>query len=122
MALQGRVRTDDTSKTISGVAVLGGSEKSCSSPDFHGGDLVALMGGCEVDLRQASIEVDQAVLNAYALMGGIEIYVPADWTVTCKVFPFLGGVKEKTATPQSDQSKNLLIRGFAIMGGIEIHN
>ncbi len=122
MALQGRYRAEDTSRTISGVAVLGGCEKTCSSPDFRGGELTAFMGGCEVDLRQASIEGDHAVLNAYAFMGGIEIYVPTDWTVTCKVLPFLGGVEEKTATPQSGQPKNLLVRGFAVMGGIEIHN
>ena len=122
MALQGRFRVEDTSKSITGVAVLGGCEKSCSSPDFQGGELTAFMGGCELDLRQASIETDQAVINAYAFMGGIEIYVPTDWTVTCKVVPFMGGVEEKTSTPQSGQSKNLLIRGFAVMGGIEIHN
>jgi len=122
MALQGRIKTEDTSQTISGVAILGGFQRSCNSSDFRGGELTAFMGGCEVDLRQASIEVDQAVINAYAFMGGIEIYVPADWTVTCKVFPFMGGVEEKTATPQTGKPKNLIIRGFAVMGGIEIHN
>lgn len=122
LALQGRFRAEDTSKTISGVAVLGGCEKSCSSSDFQGGELTAFLGGCELDLRQASIEGGQAVVNAYAFMGGIEIYIPTDWTVTCKVFPFMGGVEEKTAKPQSNQPKNLLVRGFAVMGGIEIHN
>jgi hypothetical protein len=34
----------------------------------------------------------------------------------------MGGVEEKTATQQSDRPKNLIIRGFAVMGGIEIHN
>ena len=122
LAFQSKVRSDDSSKTVSGFAILGGVEKTCNSPDFRGGELTALMGGCELDLRHASIEEDQAVLNVHALMGGIEILVPADWTVTCKVFPFMGGVEEKTSTSQSGKKKYLLVRGFAVMGGIEIHN
>jgi predicted membrane protein len=122
LALQGKIRTEDGSKIASGFAILGGIEKTCNSSDFRGGELTALMGGCELDLRHASIEENQAVLNVHALMGGIEIYVPTDWTVTCKVFPFMGGVEEKTSTSQSDKKKNLLVRGFAVMGGIEIHN
>ncbi len=122
MALQGRTGTGDTGKTISGVAVLGGFNRTCNTSDFRGGELTAFMGGCEVDLRHASIEADQAVINTYALMGGIELYVPSDWTVTCKVLPFMGGVEDKTVTPQSDRTKNLIVRGFAIMAGIEIHN
>jgi predicted membrane protein len=122
MALQGRFQSEDSSSTISGVAILGGFNKSCSSPDFRGGELTALMGGGEVDLRHASIEADQAVLNTHAFMGGLEIYVPSDWTVTCKVFPFMGGVEDKTVKPQSGPKKELVVRGLAIMGGIEIHN
>lgn len=122
MALQGRFQSEDSSNTISGFAILGGFNKSCNSSNFRGGELTALLGGGEVDLRHASIEVDQAVLNTHAFMGGLEIYVPSDWTVTCKVLPFMGGVEDKTVTPQTGSEKKLLIRGYAIMGGIEIHN
>jgi predicted membrane protein len=108
--------------TISGFAILSGLDRTCSSQDFQGGELTAFMGGCEVDLRQASIEADQAVINTFAFWGGIEIRVPEDWTVTCKVFPLMGGVDEKTATPEGGPRKNLLIQGFAIMGGVEIRN
>jgi predicted membrane protein len=122
LALQSKVHSDDSSKTINGFAILGGFKKSCNSQNFQGGELIALMGGGEIDLRKASIEVGQAVLSVHALMGGVEIYVPSDWTVTCKVFPFMGGVEDKTVTPQSDSEKKLLVRGYAIMGGVEIHN
>lgn len=122
MALQGRIQSEDSSTTISGFAILGGLNKSCNSSDFRGGELTAIMGGGEIDLRHASIEADQAVINIYALMGGIELYVPSDWNVTCKVFPFMGGVEDKTVTPQSGSVKNLLVRGYVIMGGVEIHN
>jgi predicted membrane protein len=122
LALQSRIQSEDSSKTINGIAVLGGFNKACHSSDFRGGELTALMGGGEIDLRQASIEGDQATLNVHALMGGYKIYVPADWMVTCKIFPFMGGVEDKTSAPPSGSEKKLLLRGFAIMGGVEIHN
>jgi len=121
-ALQRRGRPGDSNRTISGIGVLGGFNRTCNSPDFQGGELTAFMGGCEVDLRQASMEVDEAVIHTFAFWGGIEIRVPEDWTVTCKVFPFMGGVEEKTVAPETGPTKNLVIKGFAIMGGVEIHN
>ena len=80
------------------------------------------MGGGEVDLRHASIEEGQAVMNCYALMGGFKIRVPMDWNVNCKVLPIMGGVDEKTTPHGPGSGKTLILRGFAIMGGIEICN
>ena len=122
LALQSRVQSEDSSKTVSGFAVLGGFNKTCNSQDFRGGELTALMGGGELDFRKASIEVEQAMLNVHVLMGGYKIWVPEDWTVSCKIFPFMGGVDDKTSAPQSGSGKKLLIRGYTIMGGVEIRN
>ena len=46
---------DDTSATVDCFALLGASRRRSVSQDFRGGSLTALMGGCELDLRQASI-------------------------------------------------------------------
>ena len=35
--------------------------------------------------------------------------------------PLMGGFSEKTAKPPDD-SKRLVIRGYAIMGGVEVRN
>jgi predicted membrane protein len=121
-AMQSKRRSGDSDNTITGFGILSGFNRSCNSPDFHGGELSAFMGGGELDLRRASIRADQAVLSVYAIMGGFKIYVPADWTVTCKVFPFMGGVDDKTLASQSGAAKRLIIKGYVIMGGVEIHN
>ena len=54
-------------------------------------------------------------------MGGIEIKVPEDWTVVCKGFPVMGGF-EDTTKPRGDTGKRLVVRGLALMGGVEVHN
>jgi hypothetical protein len=102
------------------VAVLGGFERRLVSRDFRGGEITAIMGGCMLDLRDAAI-VREATIDVFTIWGGINIRVPADWTVVLNGTPVMGGFAEKTATPP-DGSKRLVIRGYAIMGGVEVRN
>ena len=112
----------DPSSTVSAIAVLGGVERTCGSQDFRGGELTAFMGGCVVDLRKADMKVGEAVIQTFAFWGGIEIKVPEDWTVSLQAFPILGGFDEKTQAPREGPRKVLIIKGFAIMGGVEVRN
>jgi predicted membrane protein len=102
------------------TALLGSYKRRIASQRFAGGEVTAIMGGCELDLREASIEGD-AVLHVFALMGGIDIKVPVDWTVVLEGVPMLGGFEETTLRPK-DAGKRLVVRGHAIMGGLEITN
>ena len=102
------------------VAVLGGFERRVGAQDFRGGEITAVMGGCALDLRDASI-VKDAVINVFTVWGGINIKVPPDWTVVLNGTPVMGGFAEKTARPP-DASKRLVITGYAIMGGVEVRN
>ncbi|MFS2027151.1 LiaI-LiaF-like domain-containing protein [Massilia sp. GER05] len=102
------------------VAVLGGFERRVGTQDFRGGEITAVMGGCALDLRDASI-VKEAVINIFTVWGGINIKVPPDWTVVLNGTPVMGGFAEKTARPP-DASKRLVITGYAIMGGVEVRN
>jgi len=108
--------------TINGMAVLGGFSRSNTSQDFRGGDLTAIMGGCEIDLRQASIKGEEAVLNIFALWGGVEVKVPEDWNVVLKGTPILGGFADNTKPRKDPSTKRLVVTGTAIMGGAEIRN
>lgn len=114
----------DSGDTVSAVAVLGGVTRSSNSVDFRGGDLFAFMGGCEVDLRDAKIATNPAVIDAFAFWGGVEIKVPDDWTVVVKGIPLLGGYEDNTrnSSEGSEVEQRLVVKGFAIMGGVEIKN
>jgi len=112
----------DTSATVSATAVLGAVKRRCVSQDFRGGDLTAILGGCELDLRQASVAGGRAVLDTFALWGGIEIRVPDDWTVVVQGTPFLGAFEDTTRHAGEPGKKALVIRGAAVMGGVEVKN
>jgi predicted membrane protein len=102
------------------MAVLGGFERRVYTPSFRGGEITAIMGGCALDLRNSSIE-GEAVVNVFAFWGGVTMKVPPDWTVVLNGTPIMGGFEEKTARPP-DNSKRLIVRGYAIMGGVEVRN
>jgi hypothetical protein len=72
-------------------------------------------------LRQASITDGDAVINVFAMCGGISVKVPPDWTVILQGTPILGGFDERTIAPH-DSAKRLVIKGYAIMGGLEVRN
>jgi predicted membrane protein len=122
-AMEGsRVSSAGAGDAVSGFALLSGVVRSCNSQNFRGGDLTSIMGGCEIDLRQASIAEGEAVLQTLAFWGGVEIKVPEDWSVRSSVLPLLGGFEDSTRPPKDGSKKTLFIKGFAIMGGIEVHN
>jgi len=107
------------------LAVLGGGEFKSDDTDFRGGEAFAVLGGCQIDLRKAAMQVSEAVIHANALFGGIEIRVPESWSVLVNGVPLLGGYTDDTHHPSPDegvQIKRLVVRGFAMCGGVAVKN
>jgi predicted membrane protein len=120
-----RGRGADGHNRFSGLAIMGGVVRRSNSQAFEGADLTAIMGGCEIDLRQASIAPGtEAVIDVFAFWGGIDIKVPEDWTVVTRAMPLMGGVEDKTRTPQPPPpaEKRLVISGIVMMGGVVVKN
>jgi predicted membrane protein len=109
----------DGGETLNAFALLGGVNRTGASKDFRGGKLTAIMGGCQIDLRNAEMKADSAVIDVFALWGGIELTVPSGWTVESTVTPILGGVEDKTAHPPAGGRK-LVVTGTVVMGGLEL--
>lgn len=101
------------------VAVMGGVGRGVASSDFVGGDVVAIMGGCQINLGSAKI-AKEAVIDVLAFWGGIEIKVPRGWRIDNQVLPILGGIVDKTERDVPAGAPTLIIRGSAIMGGVEV--
>lgn len=121
-AFPGMTAVGDSSSTINAFSLMGAFKRSNDSQDFQGGEATAIMGGCELDLRKASIQEGEAVLHLIAVMGGIEIWVPENWVVVMQGVPVLGGFEDKTHPSSSDTNKRLVVKGYSVMGGVEIKN
>ena len=107
--------------TVNAIAVLSGVNRGSNSAAFRGGELTAFMGGCEIDLRQAAIH-GEAVIDVFAMWGGLEIRMPENWTVIGRVTPLMGGFEDTTRPVAGATAHKLIVRGFVIMGGVEVKN
>lgn len=112
--------SDVLNDTVDITAILGGIERRLTTASFRGGEITAMFGGVAVDMRECSME-GEAVINVFTVCGGITIKVPPDWTVTLLGTPIMGGFEEKTILPKTT-GKRLIVKGYAIMGGVEIRN
>lgn len=90
-----------------------------TSRDFSGRRYVAFMGGCEIDLTDADIATSPATIETIAVWGGIEILVPYEWEIVGEVVPVMGGFEVKVR-PAASNGKQLIVRGAAVMGGVDI--
>lgn len=116
--------TTQSASDLSEFAFMGGGNRIIASPDFRGGDVTAVMGGLEIDLRKSDVTGDAAVIDVFALWGGIEIRVPPEWNVDVKGLAILGGFENnaRSSAVEGNPGKRLVIRGTALMGGVEIKN
>ncbi len=105
-------------------SIFGGSNRKVTG-DFKGADLTAVFGGGGLDLRNATMSADEAVVNVNAIFGGFEIRVPETWLVDVHVAGIFGGHEDKTHQPDTrlvPNPKRLIVKGATIFGGLGVKN
>jgi predicted membrane protein len=113
-----------TPGNVNMFSMFGGSNRKVTG-DFKGADLVAIFGGGGLDLRNATMSADEAVVNINAIFGGFEIRVPETWLCEVHVAGIFGGHEDKTHQPDSrlvPNPKRLIVKGSTIFGGMGIKN
>ena len=105
-------------QSISDLAFWAGIERKVTSALFRRADITAVMGGIQLDFRQAAIN-GEAVVDLFVFMGGVEIKVPPDWIVSNQAIAIMGGAQDKS-TGSADSKHRLVLRGFIMMGGVEV--
>ncbi|ABX40809.1 LiaF transmembrane domain-containing protein [Lachnoclostridium phytofermentans] len=103
------------------TAVLSGRELRFDNEVFQGAMLSALLGGIELDLRNAIIR-ENVVIECKTILGGIDIYVPSYVRVVVNCNPILGGVDNKTITPlgANEQTITIYLNATCVLGGIDV--
>lgn len=110
----------EQSATGSGFAMFANRKSVETTRDYKGGSVVAVMGGQTIDLMDADITTSPAILDVFAWWGGIEIRVPDHWEVVSEVTPVMAGFEMKRRGAAGDPNKRLVIRGAAVMAGIDV--
>ena len=86
---------------------------------FHGAEMNAVFGGAKCDLRNAVIEND-CVINATAVFGGIDIFVPDNINVKINSTSIFGGVSKKNPRKNEADRPTLYINATCLFGGVDI--
>ena len=83
----------------------------------------ALMGGVELDLREAVFGAPVVLIRANTVMGGIDIYVNARTRVVVDGVGIMGGfdlARDRIAPELDASSPEVRVGGLALMGGVTV--
>ncbi len=106
---------------LNDVSLFGGGVKIIQSKNFKGGNITAVMGGSEFDLRHVEFASKTAVIDVFTLFGGTKFIVPENWAVQSDAISVLGGFTDKRAVSiNASEDKVLIIKGLVMLGGVEV--
>ena len=103
-------------------AIMGGATRKGSWLMPRELKVVAIMGGVEIDLREARFSPGVSEIDVTAFMGGVEILVPRGVRVEVLGAAFMGGFEADAGDASAlDASQPVLrVTGLAIMAGVEV--
>jgi predicted membrane protein len=88
---------------------------------FTGAVVTSILGSVQLDLRNAIFN-GNAAIETTCILGGVDIYVPANVKVVNNCSAILAGVDNDVISPYSPSGElyTLFINGTCILGGIEV--
>lgn len=125
-----RVTTSGTTATVKAgdrideAVIFGAVHLRSESPQFRGGAVSTTAGAVEIDLRNAQLAGEGAVLDLSVFAGAITVKVPVSWPIIMSGAPLLSGCQNRTSNPTIAVSglPVLRIRCAGLLGGIEVRN
>ena len=104
------------------VAIMSGSHRRGRFRAVGSINAVAIMGGDDIDLREAEIEGGELTLNLFTLMGGANIYIPDSIELELGGFSLMGGNTEiGSERPARPGAPVIRLRAWNLLGGATIY-
>ncbi len=111
-------RTDRTDWML---AVMGADERRGRWRVRNRTQAIALMGGVDLDLREAELPAGDVEITAWAIMGGVDVRVPEGVRVELGGFALMGGNGVKgTAEPPPPGAPVVRVRAYSLMGAVTV--
>lgn len=115
--------TTGTGRAERGVAIMSGFERSGTWTVPEHLIVLCVMGGANLDLRQATYAANEVVITVNAIMGGASIVVGPHTRVILEGTGIMGGYSGPSglvAAELDDTSPTVRVRGVAIWGGVSV--
>ena len=116
-ALPGQVRGREV---VAGI--MGGSTRRGRWTPARHITAIGVMGGVELDFRDAVLASGVTEVHAFAFWGGVQIVAPPDVRIECSGIGVMGGFdhREDAPTAADAMAPVLRVTGVALMGGVEV--
>jgi hypothetical protein len=102
------------------VAVFSGAERKGRWLIDPQTNVVAVLGGVELDLRQAVLSRREVTINIVAILGGVNLTVPPGVRVVSSIAAIFGGTSLPPDDATDPDAPVVRLTGFALLGGIEV--
>jgi hypothetical protein len=102
------------------VAILGGFSRKGNWVVPRHFNAFMLLGGGEIDLREARFEDREVSIHIVAILGGCEVIVPEDATVRVTGVGILGAFEHSDSGGGSPDGPVITIDGVALLGGVDV--
>jgi hypothetical protein len=104
------------------VSILGGSQRKGRWSPARRTHAIAVLGGTQLDFREAVLPPGVTQVRVFALCGGVEIIVPPGLQVESRGVALLGGFDHMAEVPlvADPETPMLEITGLALMSGVEV--
>jgi hypothetical protein len=100
------------------VAIFGGAERKGRFRTGRGFTAVAIFGGVDIDLRDATFDQHEIVINCTAIFGGVDIKVPEHVTLRGGGAGIFGGFDVRQEEGSQPHGPVVVVRGAAVFGGV----
>ena len=105
------------------VAILGGLDRKGGWVVPRRLSVFAMMGGADLDLREARFAAQEVTITVSCFMGGAQITVPPDVNVVMEGTGIMGGYSGPGTRVRAEldaTSPTVRVRGVAIWGGVSV--
>lgn len=104
------------------VAIFGGATRKNAWRVRKNTSVMAVFGGVDLDLTQATFEAHDLTFNVFCLFGGVEVTVPPGTDIDSQVISVFGGTEVGRIAPPDSSLPKIQVKGFCGFGGVEIRN
>lgn len=103
------------------IAVFGGAERSGRWTVRRHTSAMAVFGGVDLDLREATFAAPVVEVNVFCMFGGVELKVPDGVTVRNQVMGIFGGSEASHLGPPEVGAPTIVLKGVCLFGGVDAH-
>jgi DUF1707 SHOCT-like domain/Cell wall-active antibiotics response LiaF, C-terminal len=103
------------------VSVLGGLDRRGRWRVPRRLTVISVLGGTDLDLRQAQIADDEVTITIVDVLGGVDLYVPEGIEVDVGGVSLLGGLDEHGSDVAPRPGTPLVrVKVFSLLGGVDV--